>query len=47
MIIVFQSVMTQFRKLFLDKFRITKCEKASLLQRSQTLQSVTDYYYKV
>ena len=32
MILVFQSVITQFRKLFLDKFRITKCDKVSLLQ---------------
>ena len=54
MIILLQSVTTQFRRLF-DIFRIAKCNKVTLLQSStgcyykvrQVLQSVTDCYYKV
>ena len=41
MIILLQSVTIQFRRLFFDIFRITKCGKVVLLQ------SVTDCYYKV
>ena len=41
MIILLQSVTIQFRRVFFDIFRITKCSKVILLQ------SVTDCYYKV
>ena len=54
MIILLQSVTTQFRRLF-DIFRIAKSNKVILLQNvigcyykvRQVLQSATDCYYKV